>query len=378
MKFPHFCQFQTTASDARQAALEFCEAVYQADLELVIFFCSSNYDLDSLAQEMHRLFDGIQVVGCTTAGEIGPDGYQASGLSGIGFRKGGCQAVTGVISNLQQFSAAEGYAFSQSLIQELESRAPEAKIESCFALMLIDGLSVREEIVSYALQAGLGRIPLIGGSAGDEQDFSQTHVYHNGRFYPDSAVVAIVSTSLPFKVFRNQHVFSMNTRLVVTEADTSRRNVRELDGWPAAEAYAEAIGVSVNELTQDVFAANPIVVKMGGQEYVRSVQAVNNDGSLTFYCAMDEGVVLRIAKCSELLNNLTSLSAGVRREIGQPQATILFDCIHRFLEVEEKGIQQEVGNIHHDLNAVGFCTYGEQKNGLHLNQTLTGIAIGSE
>jgi hypothetical protein len=27
-------------------------------------------------------------------------------------------------------------------------------------------------------------------------------------------------------------------------------------------------------------------------------------------------------------------------------------------------------------NAVGFSTYGEQFNGIHVNQTLTGVAIG--
>jgi hypothetical protein len=31
----------------------------------------------------------------------------------------------------------------------------------------------------------------------------------------------------------------------------------------------------------------------------------------------------------------------------------------------------------HRNNAVGFCTYGEQYEAMHMNQTLTGIAIGA-
>jgi hypothetical protein len=29
-------------------------------------------------------------------------------------------------------------------------------------------------------------------------------------------------------------------------------------------------------------------------------------------------------------------------------------------------------------NAVGFCTYGEQCEAMHMNQTFAGIAIGGE
>ena len=63
------------ATDAREAAREFHWSVAQPDMALAIFFCSSDYDLDILGMEIQNLFRGIQVVGCTTAGEIGPRGY---------------------------------------------------------------------------------------------------------------------------------------------------------------------------------------------------------------------------------------------------------------------------------------------------------------
>lgn len=40
-------------------------------------------------------------------------------------------------------------------------------MDSSFALLLIDGPSIREEPVTRAMQSTLGKIPLIGGSAGD-------------------------------------------------------------------------------------------------------------------------------------------------------------------------------------------------------------------
>ncbi len=50
------------ATDARQAVAEFHAAVHQPDMEWVLFFCSSEYDLDALAAEMRGQFDGVQVV----------------------------------------------------------------------------------------------------------------------------------------------------------------------------------------------------------------------------------------------------------------------------------------------------------------------------
>ncbi len=154
---------QSCATEARQVAEEFHAAVAQPNMELVIFFCSSEYDLDALAAEINRLFAGIQVVGCTTAGEIGPAGYYQHSLSGVSFPKGSCVAVSGLLDRLSQFEIARGNDFAQALLQRLESKAPDASPDKSFALLLIDGLSIREEPVAHALQHALGKIPRFGG-----------------------------------------------------------------------------------------------------------------------------------------------------------------------------------------------------------------------
>ncbi|MEN6507217.1 MAG: FIST N-terminal domain-containing protein, partial [Smithella sp.] len=131
---------QSRAAEARQAVAEFHEGVAQPDTELVIFFCSSEYDLDALAAEINRLFFGIQVVGCTTSGEIGPAGYHQHSLSGVSFPAGSCVAVSGLMDRLSQFQISRGNDFAQGLLQRLESRAPQAGPDNSFAFMLIDGL----------------------------------------------------------------------------------------------------------------------------------------------------------------------------------------------------------------------------------------------
>ena len=369
---------QSCATEARQAVEEFHAAVVQPNMELVIFFCSSEYDLDVLVAEINRLFAGIQVVGCTTAGEIGPAGYHQHSLSGASFSTGSCVAVSGLLDRLSQFDIARGHDFAQTLLQRLESKAPDAGPDNSFALLLIDGLSIREEPVAHALQYALGKITLFGGSAGDDMKFVKTCVYSDGRFRSDSAALILISTSLPFRIFKTQHFVSTDKRLVVTDADPLRRIVKEINGLPAVEEYARLVGVEVHELNPMCFAASPVVVMIDGTDYVRSIQKANPDGSLTFFCAIEEGVVFRVARGVGLVNNIEQTFDNIRAEIGQPQLVIGCDCILRNLEVSQDGLKDRVGEIFRRSNTIGFSSYGEQFHGVHVNQTLTGIAIGSD
>jgi hypothetical protein len=368
---------QSSATEARQAVQEFYAAVARPDMELVIFFCSSEYDLDALAAEMRCLFAGVQVVGCTTAGEIGPAGYCAHSLSGVSFSEGSCVAVSGPLDQLSRFDITKGNNFIQALLQRLENKAPNASPDNSFALLLIDGMSAREEPVSHALQNALGKITLFGGSAGDDLKFTKTYVYSDGGFHTDSAVLILASTPLPFKIFKTQHFSSSGERLVVTEADPAKRTVKEINGLPAAAEYARLVGVDVRDLSPMHFAASPVVVKIGGADYVRSIQKANADGSLTFYCAIEVGLVLRAAHGVDMVNNLEQTFDTIKAEIGQPQLVIGCDCILRNLEASQSGLKARIGEIFRRNNTIGFSSYGEQFHGIHVNQTLTGIAIGT-
>jgi hypothetical protein len=367
---------QSCASDARDAVREFHAAVEQPDTALVLFFCSSEYDLDALADEMASAFAGVPVVGCTTAGEIGPVGCRDHSISGTSLPASLFNTASGVLDHLQRFEVAQGQSLVQDLLQRLEVLDPSADADNSFAFLLIDGMSMREEPVTSALQNALGKLPLVGGSAADGVDFGATHVYFDGRFHDDSAVLTLVTTTLPVKIFKTQHFVPTDQRVVVTAADAEHRIVREIDGWPAVEAYARLAQSSVESLDPTHFAASPVVVLIDGTNYVRSIQKANSDGSLTFYCAIEEGVVLRVGRGVDLQENLAEAFADIREAIGPPQLVLACDCILRKLEIVESDLVQGVETTFRANNATGFNTYGEQFHGVHVNQTLTGIAIG--
>ena len=244
-----------------------------------------------------------------------------------------------------------------------------------FALTLFDGLSIQEEMVLMSLNAALGSIPNFGGSAGDDVHLTNTHVFFDGQFYNDAAVVLMFNTACDFEVFSTHHMLSRSEKLVVTAADAESRRVYELNAEPAAVEYARAIGVELEDLNHEVFALNPIAVKLGEEFYVRSIQQVNDDLSLTFYCAVENGIVLTVMEPGPIIPNLNSEFKRIKRHIGEPQIVIGCDCFLRRLEIELSGIKDDVSEMLKANRVIGFNTYGEQTEGMHINQTFTGVAI---
>ncbi len=166
--------------------------------------------------------------------------------------------------------------------------------------------------------------------------------------------------------------------MVVTDADPDTRVVRELNGLPAAQEYARILGVHAHDLGPMQFATSPIVVMIDGTNYVRSVQKMNPDGSLTFFCAIENGIVLRVADGVDLVQNLEDAFHQIHSEIGPPQLVLGCDCILRKIEITQAGLTPRVEHIFLRNNTVGFNTYGEQFRGVHVNQTFAGVAIGTD
>jgi hypothetical protein len=245
-----------------------------------------------------------------------------------------------------------------------------------FGLLLIDGMSAREEVVVSTIHWGMGTIPLLGGSAGDDMRLSNTFVYHDGAFRSNAALLTLVQIDAPFRTFNTKHFRGTEDKLVVTKADPERRIVLELNAAPAAEEYARMVGCRVEDLSAEIFGERTLMVKIGGEFYVRSIQKAGKNGSLTFYSAIEQGVVLTVAAPGDLVEDLRGLFASMRNDIGPPQLVIGFDCVLRGLEMERRQARHQASRIMADNNVVGFATYGEQYHAMHLNQTFTGVAIG--
>ena len=365
------------SENAAQAVAELHSQIAREDAALNVFFASSKLDRKALGEAIRERFGSQPVIGCTTAGEIGPEGYRNGSITGFSFSSHEFRVETVALSDLSQVPMADGQKATVELRRCMAEKGPAPTPQDTFAFLLIDGLSRSEETIVNGLNRGLDGIPLFGGSAADDAKFEQTWVWVNGEFRSNHALLALVQTSLPFHVFKTQHFASSDTKLVVTGADPANRRVFEINGAPAAEEYAKIVGIDAKDLSSDVFAAHPVVVKVGGVQYVRSIMTIDGDRSLLFACAIDEGVVMSVAQGENMLDNLQETFAGVRQRIGDPALVIGCDCLFREVEMDQRKLRQSISEVMRANNVVGFATYGEQYNGMHVNQTFTGVAIGN-
>lgn len=361
----------TRAHDEVAAVRELAAQIDQRDPGLVVVFCSPRFDLERLGAELSRAFPG-PTIGCTTAGELSSSGLLEGSLVGASMSRDVLTAHPRLVEPVSRFDATAAAALGSEL-RRTRTLAPSRS----FGLLFVDGLSLQEERTVAELYAEFPGMPIIGGSAGDELAFERTHVYFGGRFVRDAAVFTLVETTLPFRAFKTQHFVATSKKLVITEAQPEERRVIEIDGMPAAEAYAELLGLDVSELGPRVFSRHPVLLRVGTQWYVRSILRAEPDGSLVFYCAIDRGLVLTLAEGVDLAENLRRQLDVLHAELGRLELVVGCDCILRRLEVTERGLEREVAEILAPYPFVGFSTYGEQYNGLHVNQTLTGIALGA-
>lgn len=358
-------------------ARELAAAAREADAALAsIFFSKDHVDAHALAEGLARHAPELRYAGCSTAGEITPLGYGEGFVLAMLFPSDRFSASARLLPNVSTARMEDVVADIEALRRTFETEKDGAAGDT-FAVLFIDGLSRAEEAITSALYWSLNDIPLVGGSAGDNMHFESTMLIHNGEVRTDCAIVILVKSRVPFEVFKTENFNPTDHKLVVTASDPDSRTVYQINAEPAGEAYAAAIGIDAGSLTPMSFASYPVVVRVGGEYYCRSIQKLNEDGSLTFFCAIDNGIVLTIAKPMGMVESTRAKLREVSGKLGGIDVVLGFDCVLRRLDAENRQSFAAISRLYRENNIIGFGTYGEQYRSMHLNQTFTGIAFGS-
>ncbi|WP_417207715.1 FIST N-terminal domain-containing protein [Antarctobacter sp.] len=345
----------------------------QGPFALVMIFCSPSAGFQQLINQAQSRFGAAPIMACTTAGEIAMGGgYAEDSVVAIALPKDCFEAEVLLFDDLEHLP---GHELTQQTIRAratLSQRA--AAMEQEFAFLMVDGLSMQEDRLASALTAGLGPTQLFGGSAGDGIRFEHTFVALNGVCHEKAAVLALVRSRCRLRVFSVNHFTPTELRMVVTRADPSRRLVYEINAEPAARELGRLLGKDPHQIDTFTFADNPMVVRLGGSHHVRAIKRVTDGGALEFFSAIDEGLVLTLAEAAHIVDHLdqqlTALASGA-----PPVAILACDCILRRIEAEKKQLKRPLDEVLARHRVTGFSTYGEQINGMHVNQTMTGVAF---
>lgn len=359
----------TTLSDIAAAAEELLGLLLPVDPTLVLLFASPSAALTDLSHRLRAgLPDSCRIIGCSTAGELSCEGYRSGTAVVIGFPATSFRAETLVLEDLTRMPVS---SWMMQLRGLLAGFRPDPQRRH-FGVLLVDGLSHQEEVLVATLDAALPHIMILGGSAGDGVDFSQTRVIVDGEVRKDVAVFCLIETDLEVRDVIFDHFRATETRMVVTHANPAERSILEINAEPAAEEYARIVGVPLAELSPLVFARHPLLVHMGGRYFVRAIREPTADGGLLLMSSIDTGAVMSLGLAEDLTEGFEAVLKALP---SRPSLILSFDCILRRLAMEHAGLGPAVKEIFSRYNMAGFNTFGEQHSGVHMNQTFVGLAF---
>jgi len=342
------------------------------DLALIVLFVGEGHDLRQIEHALADLPETVHLMGCTTAGEIGKGGYLDHSITALGLPRDLFRVAVGSVPTLSAFDPERARTMAFDLRAGLTFSTADGANEVAF--LLTDGLSLMEDQLVWTLSEALGQSPLVGGSAGDGLRFGQTFVLVDRRFQTNTAALAVLRTPCTVTAFRFDHLEPTEHRMVVTNADPAQRLVLEINGMPAGPEYARILGKDPGQLSPFIFAANPVVSKVGDAHHVLAIQRVEPDGTLRFFSAIERGLVLRLAQGTDLVAHLDRALGGLSAG-GVTPDILACDCILRRLEAENTQTARAVSDVLDRHGVTGFNTYGEQFNMVHVNQTFTGLAF---
>ncbi len=338
---------------------------------LVLFFASPLFEGTAVSAAMASAFPGATVFGCSSAGELTTGRMLNGAITALAFSREAmgdvCVRVVEEVRNGMDVDAAFN-AFQEYYGISTHDLDPARHV----GIVLVDGLCRREEALMDRI-GDLTMVNFIGGSAGDDFQFRQTQVFANGRAYTNAAVLALLRPTLPFTFVKTQSFVPLDRTLLVTEANEEAREVISFNGKPAAQAYAEALGITLEEASRHL-KHNPLGLIIDGVPFVRSPQRIQGNGML-FYCGIREGMELSLLEATDIIADTRAALDEARRKLGRLSGVISFNCIMRVQELEQNGLAEQYGALFKDVPTAGLGTYGEQFIG-HINQTATMLVFG--
>ncbi len=353
---------------------------------ILIFGSVKRFQDRGLIKILHKRYPRAQIMGCTTTGEITPNGVHDDSLhiTAMLWEKSALRFVAKPIVNMTE---------SHTLGNEIGAELKQADLKGVFVLS--DGLNVNGSELVAGLQETLGAVPITGGLAGDGAQFTQTFLLHNDTIQ-DKMVVAVgiygadaVITSGALGGWK-----PYGPPRKVTRSD--KNIVLELDGKPALPLYKMYIGNYAKDLpASGLNFPFAIVCKDSNHKkitVIRTLLAISEeDKSLTFAGNVEEGSVVRMLQSNH--ERLVDGAMDAARQIidkganlAENAVAICVSCVGRKLVMTDQ-VSDEIYAVQRLLGTqtgiTGFYSNGEICSGnddahsiLH-NQTMT-IAYMSE
>ncbi len=329
----------------------------------LLVFSSSKYDYSELLTAIKESCDPEILIGCSSAGEF-IDGTQ----------KEEAVCAIGICSDTLKFSAGAGRNLRKDMAKAADEMAADfrglKKSDFRFhtAIVMTDALAgYTDDFIQALMLKTNGKYQLVGGGAGDDAKFSQTHVFFGTEAIKDGAVALEILSNEPIGIGVKHGWEASSGAMRVTEAEGM--TLKSLNGMPAVEAFEEFATETQQKFDRTnpipFFLHNVIGIHTSSGYKLRVPLAVNADGSISCASNVPEGATVHIMRTS---SKSAALAASEAAEMAmsqmngnKPKVAIFFDCVATRLRLG-MDFNLELDSLSDSLDGAAFVgcnTYGQ-------------------
>ncbi|WP_406191334.1 MULTISPECIES: FIST signal transduction protein [unclassified Streptomyces] len=336
--------------------------------DFAFLFASVGYDQAALVESVWEAAGRIPLVGCSGEGIIVGDEPDESNFA-VALLLGQSDSVSfrhGLVSGLKENCGSAG--------RTLADQVAPLTADDRLLFLFPDGMTVTADELLAGFDEGLeevGHLPVLGGTAADNNTYEQSYQYYDGKVAQDGAAWAVLSGAVQVVPVVGHGCVPIGLDLTLTDVD--RQTVKEIDGKPAIEVFRDYL--SSDELTdwQPVILSLPFgfpaVGADGVEGYVPYVSLSQNaeTGAIRLPILASEGTRVRLMRrdIDLLLTSADEIARKVNEDLGHrtPDLIMHFECAGRGRHfLREEPTRQLFRRLQSQLPSVpriGFYGYGE-------------------
>ncbi len=295
----------------------------------LLVFASSEYDYQELLDSLDENCRPEILIGCSSAGEF-TDQTQ----------KEGAVCAVGIWSDRLKFSASLGSNLRANIADAAEQIASNFiglhrhDYRYHTAIVMTDALAgYTDDFIQALMVKTQGKYQLVGGGAGDDAKFSETHVFLGREAYKDSAVALEILSNEPIGIGVKHGWEAASDAMRVTEAEGSC--LISVNGVPTLEAFeefAEQSGQTIDPANPlPFFLHNVIGIQTSNGYKLRVPLAINADGSIACASTIPVGSTIHIMRTT-VKSAAEAASQAAEMAMAQlngnrPKVALFFDCV---------------------------------------------------
>ena len=343
-----------------------------------IVFAGIDYEHRKILTEIHTRYPRLELVGCTTAGELSSiSGNSDDSIGLVLLHSDTLDIKSGVGRNISEDPAAS-IRSALAAARSTGSRSPS------LCLIFPDSYNPSFQAIVDSLNAELGpQCPVFGGGAGTLESEKAPLQFYGNEVLQNALPLLLFSGDLECEFTVNNSWRPLGMRARVT--DVSGTTVRKIEDMPALDFYRYYVGPHGHPAAEFPLA---VFDEDENHFYVRTPMDFDEDsGSVSFAGPIPLGATVQLTETTReqmIENTQTSIESAFQQatQTWRPSAALVFSCVTR------KGIlgtrtSEELHILKNHLPAhvpiMGFYSFGEfsplQKNQISRMHSSTMVTL---